>query len=174
MSISKSIYDGEFGPVARDTRIVYTGGTFDIFHAGHVNLIGMCQKIAGPNGMVIVGLNTDKFIREYKAEYPVNNYEAREKVLLSCRGVSAVIANDGFDSKPAILRAFMQDDVTKSYHMDWWFTRFIVIGSDWATRDYYGQMGFTQRWLDEHRITLCYVPYTKGISSSNLRRHLCD
>lgn len=167
-------FDGEFGPVARDTRIVYTGGTFDIFHAGHVNLIGACQKIAGPNGKVIVGLNTDKFIREYKAEYPVNNYKARELVMYSCRGVDGVIPNEGFDSKPAILRAFMQTEENAKWINKWWFTRFIVIGSDWATRDYYGQMGFTQAWLDENHITLCYVPYTVGISSSKLRRHICD
>lgn len=169
-----SIFDGEFGPVTRATRIVYTGGSFDIFHEGHVNLIGMCQKIVGPDGKVIVALNTDKFIRDYKAEFPINSYAAREKVLLSCRGVDAVIPNDAFDSKPAILRAFMQTPETEKLLMTGWFTRFIVIGSDWATRDYYGQMGFSQRWLDEQRITLCYVPYTGGVSSSKLRRYICD
>lgn len=173
-TLPKTVFESEFGPVTRDTRIVYTAGTFDIFHAGHVNLLSHARKIAGPAGLVIVGLNTDEFIREYKGEHPVNNWAARSAVLHSIRGVDAVIAGSGADSKPAILQAFMQTEANKPYHLDWWFTRFIVIGSDWATRDYYGQMGFSQRWLDEHRITLCYVPYTEGVASSKLRRHLCD
>ena len=31
-------------------QIVYTGGTFDLFHSGHVNFLGECRKIAGEGG----------------------------------------------------------------------------------------------------------------------------
>jgi glycerol-3-phosphate cytidylyltransferase len=48
----------------------------------------------------------------------------------------------------------------------------IVIGSDWARRDYYKQMGFTQDWLDERGIGLCYIPYTHGISSTEIKQRL--
>jgi hypothetical protein len=46
---------------------------------------------------------------------------------------------------------------------------YIIIGSDWARRDYYAQMGFDQDWLDERNIGLIYVPYTAGISSTDLK-----
>lgn len=139
---------------------VYTGGTFDIFHVGHARLLRACRKLAGPTGTVIVGLNTDEFIRSYKGEHPVNSYDARAEVLLATRDVNAVIANSsGADSKPTLIQ--VMPDI-------------IVIGSDWAARDYYKQMGFTQAWLDARDITLVYVPYTTGVSSTKLRRHLCD
>lgn len=151
-------------------RIVYTAGTFDLFHVGHVNLLRACRAIAGPDGEVVVALNTDDFVREYKGEHPIMNYREREALVLGCRYVDKVISNvGGADSRPAIKFALhLTGDRPKTV------TAFIVIGSDWATKDYYKQMGFTQSWLDQHEITLCYVPYTTGISTTKLRRHLCD
>jgi glycerol-3-phosphate cytidylyltransferase len=109
-------------------RKVYTGGTFDLFHRGHVNFLRQCKEIGDH---VTVSLNTDEFIYRYKGEYPIISYEERKEVLLSCRYVDKVIPNtEGEDSKPTIL------DVNP---------KFIVIGSDWAKKDYYKQMNFTQK-----------------------------
>ena len=49
---------------------------------------------------------------------------------------------------------------------------YIIIGSDWARKDYYKQMGFTQDWLDERDIGLIYVPYTDGISTTEIKRRI--
>ena len=38
--------------------IVYTGGTFDLFHMGHVRLLAFCAEFAGPSGQVIVSPRT--------------------------------------------------------------------------------------------------------------------
>lgn len=105
-----------------------------------------------------VALNTDEFITEYKKRPPVMSYAERAAVLLACRYVTNVVPNvGGADSRPAI--ELVGPDL-------------IVIGSDWATRDYYGQMGFTQEWLDDRGIGLCYIPYTKGISTTEVRKRL--
>jgi hypothetical protein len=48
----------------------------------------------------------------------------------------------------------------------------VVIGSDWARRDYYKQMGFTQDWLDQRGIGLAYIPYTQGISSTIIKERM--
>jgi glycerol-3-phosphate cytidylyltransferase-like family protein len=48
----------------------------------------------------------------------------------------------------------------------------IAVGSDWARKDYYKQMGFDQDWLDERNIKLLYIPYTQGISTTELKRRL--
>ena len=77
---------------------------------------------------------------------------------MGLRSVDQVIANTGgADSKPAILEV-MPD--------------FIVIGSDWAKKDYYAQMQFTQGWLNSLEICLVYVPYTEGISTTDLKKRI--
>lgn len=134
--------------------IVYTGGTFDLLHAGHANFLRRCSEL----GSVTVSLNTDEFIEAYKGKRPVMSYAEREAVLLSMRFVDRVIPNfAGADSKPAI--ELVKPD-------------FIVIGSDWARRNYYAQMQFTQDWLDERGIGLVYIPYTQGISSTEVKKRL--
>jgi glycerol-3-phosphate cytidylyltransferase len=136
-------------------RKVYTGGTFDLFHRGHVNFLRQCKEIGD---YVIVSLNTDEFIHRYKGEYPVVSYEDRKEVLLSCKYVDKVIPNsEGEDSKPAIL------DVNP---------KFIVIGSDWAKKDYYKQMNFTQEWLNENGYMLIYIPYTENVSTTLIKKKL--
>ena len=136
-------------------KILYTGGTFDVFHYGHMNFLRQCSKIADK---VIVSLNTDEFIFEYKGKYPIMNYEERKKSLEFCKFVDAVIPNiGGADSKPAILQV--------KPHI-------VAIGDDWAKRDYYTQMQFTQGWLDENDIVLVYLVYTRGISTTEIKSRI--
>lgn len=117
----------------------------------------MCKKIA-QGGKVVVSLNTDEFITEFKFKAPIYSYKERYELLCGCQHVDEVIPNiGGQDSKPAILQ--VKPD-------------FVVIGSDWASKDYYKQMDFTQEWLDEQKITLCYVPYTQGVSTSILKERI--
>jgi glycerol-3-phosphate cytidylyltransferase len=141
-----------------DGLVVYTGGTFDLFHAGHVNFLKRCKEIAGELGSVVVSLNTDEFIKEYKGKPPVVSFSDRMAVLKACKYVDQVIANSGgADSKPTILQVN---------------PNIVAIGSDWAKKDYYKQMQFTQDWLDDKDISLIYIPYTKGISSTEIKTRL--
>lgn len=134
--------------------IVYTGGTFDLLHRGHVAFLSRCAEL----GSVVVALNTDAFVEEYKGRPPVIPYADRAAVLEACRHVAKVVPNrDGPDSRTTI--EAVAPDV-------------IVVGSDWAAKDYHGQMGFTQAWLDERGIGLCYLPYTGGVSTTRIRERL--
>lgn len=133
---------------------VYTGGTFDLFHANHAKFLRRCAAY----GDVYVSLNTDEFIEAYKGKPPIMTFEERKTILLSCKYVTGVVTNvGGADSKPAI--ESVQPDL-------------IIVGSDWARRDYYAQMSFTQDWLDEQGIGLMYVPYGKGASSSEIKARM--
>ena len=135
---------------------VYTGGTFDLLHIGHVNFLSQCAR----HGEVSVSLNTDEFISEYKGSAPIYSYEERKALLELLPSVKQVIPNiGGSDSKLAI--ETIKPDV-------------IAIGSDWARRDYYTQMDFDQNWLDDHDISLLYIPYTPGISSSSIKKRVID
>ena len=137
-------------------RILYTGGTFDIFHYGHVNLLRQCSMIADK---VIVSLNTDEFIKKYKGEFPILRYDERKRSVLECKYVDQVVENiGGTDSKSAILESG---------------ANIIAIGTDWAERDYYQQMGFTQDWLDKNDIVLVYLPDSRHlISTSDIRARM--
>lgn len=134
--------------------IVYTGGTFDCFHAGHVNFLRQCSVL----GDVVVSLNTDEFIEEYKGRPPIMKYDERKKVLEACSYVTKVVKNvGGADSKKAILK--VKPDI-------------IAIDTGWAVLDYYKQMGFTQKWIDENDMVLVYLPRTQDISTTEIRKRL--
>ena len=122
------------------------------------SLLARCKEIAGEDGLVIVSLNTDEFIEQYKGKPPVCSTQERRAVLYACKYVDKVILNvGGADSKIAIELADPD---------------YIVVGSDWAKKDYYKQMQFTQEWLDERLIGLVYVPYTDSISSTDIKKRL--
>jgi cytidyltransferase-like protein len=143
-------------------RTVYTGGTFDCLHVGHVHFLWQCRMIAGPEGRVVVALNTDDFISRFKNRKPVFNYDERLSHLQMLRPalVDEVVPNsNGEDSKPTILRVK---------------PNFIVIADDWAKKDYYKQMNFTQEWIDENNMVLMYVPYAKNISTTEIRNRLVN
>ena len=134
--------------------VIYTGGTFDLFHSGHANFLKQCSEL----GRVVVSLNTDEFIATYKGKPPIMDYAERKAVLESCRYVDEVIPNEGgTDSTIAITK--VNPDI-------------IAIGSDWAKRDYYKQMGFSQDWLDARGYSLLYIPYTSGISTTKLKARI--
>ena len=134
--------------------IVYTGGTFDLPHPGHYRLLERAAQI----GLVTVSLNTDEFIEEYKGKSPILTYEERREILLACKWVHAVIPNIGNKDSTIAIQIVNPD--------------YVLIGSDWARKDYYKQMGFTQDWLDERGIGLIYLPYTGGISTTEIKKRI--
>jgi glycerol-3-phosphate cytidylyltransferase len=140
---------------------IYTGGTFDLFHEGHIELLRSCKKLAG-DGKVTVALNTDEFIERFKGNKPVQSFRERKLMLESCKYVDYVIENIGEeDSKPTIVEACKNGRI-----------EVIAIGSDWAGRDYYGQMGFTKEWLDENDLILIYVDRRTGMSTTRIKEKL--
>ena len=141
---------------------IYTGGTFDLIHPGHISLLKHCFDLSlqghrTEEGEVVVALNTDDFVEAYKGRRPVMSYKERMEVLLAIRWVDRVVPNlSGADSKPTIVR--VKPDV-------------VAIGEDWKNKDYYAQMQFTPEWLSERCISLVYVPllYThKGAAGYEL------
>jgi len=140
--------------------VIYTGGTFDLFHMGHVQLLAGCRKIAGKDGKVIVALNPDEFVEKFKKVLPTMSLEERMSVVSSCKYVDEVVVNTGWsDSTKTILEHGPVD--------------FVAIGDDWAPpKDYYSQMGFSKEWLNKHEITLVYIDRNTGMSSTTIRERL--
>lgn len=145
---------------------VLTVGTFDLYHSGHVDFLYQCAKIAGVaarysdvSNHVTVGLNSDEFVEKYKGKRPVYTWSERLKLLTSNKHVWSVKMNEADTLEPLLTLKYDSFD-------------FLVVGSDWAKKDYYAQIGLTQEWLDRGGITLCYVPYTEGVSTTELKERI--
>jgi glycerol-3-phosphate cytidylyltransferase len=129
---------------------LYTGGTFDILHPGHINFLKKCKAMAD---MVIVSLNTDEFCKEYKRK-PLMTYRERKACLLGCKYVDGVVENTGgYDSKPAILK--VKPDL-------------IAHGDDWVGPSYLKQLKIDSKFLKKNGIKLVQIPYSKGISTTKI------
>lgn len=140
------------------TRTVLTLGSFEIIHVGHVALFRECWKLAGEYGQVIVGVNSDEFMTKFKRE-PCIPYQQRAEMVRSIRYVNMVVPNDGLD-QPGLI------EESKPH--------ILAVGVDWATKDYYSQIGVTPEWLHERDISLVYVAHehTTDISTTVLRNRL--
>jgi glycerol-3-phosphate cytidylyltransferase len=131
---------------------VYTGGTFDLLHIGHIDLLRKAKEIGN---YLIVSLNTDEFVKEYKKKPPVQTYEERKEMLEACRYVDEVIPNTGgYDSKPSILKAKPQ---------------YIIHGTDWMGDSYLKQLDISVEFLTENNIGLIYVPRVKRSSTTDVK-----
>lgn len=135
-------------------------GTFDLFHAGHVAFLRKCRELAG-NGDVIVGLNTDAFASRYKRQ-PTVDYAGREVVLRACRFVDDVVPNEQPGGSAVVLVEEVAPDIvaaTMDYHPS--------NGKDWFV-----QVGIPAEWFADRGIAIEWIPYTTGVSSSEIRERL--
>lgn len=134
------------------TKSVYVGMSADLIHPGHINII----KRAAELGEVTVGLLTDKAIASYK-RVPYMAWEQRAEVIGNLKGVARVVAQHTLDYVPN-LRTYKPD--------------FVVHGDDWQT----GVQAKTRQAvidaLAEWGGKLVEVPYTQGISSTQLNKAL--
>ena len=131
-----------------DAPSVYVGMSADLIHPGHINIL----ERAGELGEVTVGLLTDGAIASYK-RLPHMTFEQRKAVVESLKPVSRVVPQETLDYVPN-LRALEPD--------------YVVHGDDWRTGV---QRETRQRVIDALREwggELIEVPYTPGISSSQL------
>jgi cytidyltransferase-like protein len=131
-----------------------TGGTYDLFHWGHVEFLKKCKKIAD---YVVVAVNQDEFIVRYKHS-PIMSTTERVSVLRACRYVDEVRINDLEPSWMGMVESVGPD--------------IIAIGSDWVEKDYYNQMQISRTELEGMGIVLVYFDYTKDISSTMIRERM--
>jgi len=136
---------------------IITLGTFDMLHAGHLRLFKKCADL----GEVIVGLNTDGFVKKFKGKMPIMSYVERKEMIEETNLVERIVPNGQKDGTAK--KAILSSDAN-----------LIVVGSDWARRDYVGQIGVDWDWLDKNGIGICYINYTWNISTSELKKRLYE
>jgi D-beta-D-heptose 7-phosphate kinase / D-beta-D-heptose 1-phosphate adenosyltransferase len=95
---------------AHHDRIVFTNGCFDILHVGHIKLL---HAAAAEGDRLIVGLNSDRSVRNLKGDKrPIVPEEERAALLSSIKGVDLVVL---FDQATPIelIQAFTPDVIVK-------------------------------------------------------------
>lgn len=126
---------------------VLTIGTFSTLHTGHRHLFARALAY----GELVVGVNSDRFVAEYKGSAPIESENAR----------MAKVAEQGFEVRlndgPG---ADLIDDVAPDM---------VVVGSDWADRDYLSQIAYSREQLEERGIDLLFVARLPGFSTTALR-----
>jgi D-beta-D-heptose 7-phosphate kinase/D-beta-D-heptose 1-phosphate adenosyltransferase len=73
--------------------VIFTNGCFDSLHVGHINLLLLCRKWAGPDGQVVVGIDSDEKIRQDKGlNRPLFSIQERQQALLALKnGLDPII-----------------------------------------------------------------------------------
>lgn len=134
-------------------KIGYTDGVYDLFHVGHLNMINTAKEHCE---YLIVGVHGDEVVKGYKHHVPIINENDRRKIVASIKGVDEAVINQFRDKLK----------LWELYHFD-----VVFIGDDWKN---------TQRWndfekkLSEIGVDVVYVPYTKGISTTEIRRKIME
>lgn len=129
---------------------ILTIGSFDLLHEGHTRLFQRCATL----GKLVVGVNSDRFIRAYKTISPAETQTDRIAKVMTAPGVAHVYLNDG----PGI-------DLIRKLKPD-----MLVVGSDWWDCGYAAQIGSTDDELfEELAISVLFVPRTPGVSSTQIR-----
>nr|XP_043627652.1 ethanolamine-phosphate cytidylyltransferase-like [Erigeron canadensis] len=72
-----------------NARVVYIDGAFDLFHAGHVEILKSARQLGD---FLLVGIYTDQIVSEQRgAHFPLMHLHERSLSVLACRYVDEVI-----------------------------------------------------------------------------------
>lgn len=135
-------------------RIGYTCGVFDLFHIGHLNLLEACKAQCD---ILIVGMCDDNYVRVVKNKEPIIPENDRLRILNAIKCVD---------------RAEIVDIVTTNDKMlAWKKFKFDVLfsGDDWKGSERYLK---TEEQFKKIGVAIEYLPYTKGVSTSEIKEKL--
>ena len=129
-------------------KIVYITLEADIIHPGNINIIESANKY----GDVIVGLLTDEAIGKNK-RIPLLDYEQRKIIIQNIKNVKKVIPQTSFDYSENL--QLIKPD-------------YVVHGDDWKKGPQEKMRSKVIEILSEWGGELVEVPYTKGLSTTEL------
>ena len=132
-------------------KVGYTQGTYDLFHIGHLNLLKHAKEQCE---YLIVGINTDKLVSEYKCKVPVINENDRAKIVEAIKYVDEVIITDTLDKLEIYNR--------KKFDV-------VFIGNDWKGSSRWNK---TVDDLKKIGIEVIFLPHTDGVSTTQITTHL--
>lgn len=135
-------------------KIGFTTGVFDIFHVGHLNLLECCKAMCD---YLIVGVCGDDYVTQIKHKTPIYNKEDRMRIIgaLKCVDEVSDITIEEVDNKMLALKRFKFD--------------VLFSGDDWKGTERYMR---TEAQFAELGVSIEYLPYTKGISTTQIKEKI--
>ncbi|XP_020241710.1 ethanolamine-phosphate cytidylyltransferase [Asparagus officinalis] len=87
-----------------DARVVYIDGAFDLFHAGHVEILRLARELGD---FLLVGIHTDQTVSSTRgAHRPIMNLHERSLSVLACRYVDEVIIGAPWEVSKDMITTF--------------------------------------------------------------------
>lgn len=134
-------------------KTVYVIGVFDLFHRGHLELLKRA-KLLGDK--LVVAVNGDDMVESYKRR-PFFSEDDRLELVKALECVDEAFIIREYDNKKYI----------KKYKVN-----LIVHGDDWPEDSYLEQIRVTPKFLEENNCELVLLPYTEGISTSDVIKEI--
>ena len=130
--------------------IVYTVGTFDLIHVGHLALLNQCKSLGD---ILVVGVASDAVVKMYKPNVPVVPLEQRMEMLeaLSCVD---------------IVRPYHQLEYVsgcKAVGVD-----IFVVGEDWGKKPHNLDVNNYLRKMGKEIAQVTYNPRTSSTKIKNM------
>ena len=135
-------------------RCIFTNGCFDILHRGHIELFKFCRSQHAYK-QVVVGVNSDKSIRELKGpDRPIMLEEDRIAVLLAIQWIDSIII---FDTKSVL-------PVIKAVKPS-----FLIKGGNYSTKSCaVADQIVGQKFVESYDGRVYTAPMIEGISSTHI------
>ena len=130
--------------------IVYTVGTFDLLHVGHLALLEYCGTLGD---VVAVGVASDRVVNSYKPNVPVIPLDQRTEMLKALRCVD-------------IVRPYHELEYVsgcKELNVD-----IFVIGEDWGKKPHNIDV---ESYLKSKGKKIIQVPYNARTSSTRIKEN---
>jgi len=131
---------------ARGKKVVFTNGCFDILHVGHIRYLKKAKK---QGDILVIGLNTDRSVKQIKGEErPIVPEKERAEVLSALEFVDYVVLFDEPD--PFLLIESLKPNV-------------LVKGADWPKNKIIGR-----EIMEKTGGRVVRVPLVRGASSTGV------
>jgi glycerol-3-phosphate cytidylyltransferase len=132
-------------------KIIFTAGSFDLFHYGHLNILKQAKALGT---YLIVGVSTDSLILQHKGMRPIICYKDRTSIIKELKMVDKVVKQEKLVDIEQFIR--LKADL-------------FVVGDDWRNRK--DNPGIN--WLRDND-KIAFIPYTKRLSSSKIKEKIIN
>ena len=112
---------------ARGATVAVANGAFDLLHVGHVRYLRAARELLGPEGLLIVGVNSDASVRRLGkgSDRPVVAEADRARLLAALATVDCVVLFDE-DTPLQLIRRLHPDVLVKGAD----YARDQIVGAD--------------------------------------------